>query len=206
MLELGTYPEAPRRYGYGIPRTDFSEEIASIILPKHVQGECKRDLCTVKCTHCDPPKPVTEMRTEHTALDLPPIHTHPRAPTLLSVLRSLALRPPAFERSSCRSDGNDRGGGGDDDDDNDGDGNGDDNRETRSAFDNAGIPRYLTSIISSRLDWISSEAVREEIWEMASTRLSERAGRTGEVHLCISSRTLSDREWGNFYIYIFFGF
>ena len=44
-----------------------------------------------------------------------------------------------------------------------------------------GVPRYLTSIISSPLAWIQEEEVREKIWELASVRLSERSGRSGEL-------------------------
>ena len=40
-----------------------------------------------------------------------------------------------------------------------------------------GVPSYLTSFVSSSLDWIEDEAVRESIWSAASTRLSERSGR-----------------------------
>jgi D-xylulose reductase len=41
------------------------------------------------------------------------------------------------------------------------------------------VAQYLTSIISSSLVWIPSEMDREEIWEQASLRLSERSGRSG---------------------------
>ena len=40
-----------------------------------------------------------------------------------------------------------------------------------------GVTTYLTSIISSSLSWLTSDEEREEIWELASKRLSERAGR-----------------------------
>ena len=40
-----------------------------------------------------------------------------------------------------------------------------------------GVTTYLTSIISSPLSWLGSDRDREEIWELASKRLSERAGR-----------------------------
>jgi D-xylulose reductase len=39
--------------------------------------------------------------------------------------------------------------------------------------------QYLTSVISSALGWIPNETDREEIWEQASLRLSERSGRSG---------------------------
>jgi predicted nicotinamide N-methyase len=41
-----------------------------------------------------------------------------------------------------------------------------------------GITRYLTSIVSSDLRWIQDEEAKEEIWNQASFRLSERSGRT----------------------------
>ncbi|KAF2737136.1 VPS28-domain-containing protein [Polyplosphaeria fusca] len=41
-----------------------------------------------------------------------------------------------------------------------------------------GVTSYLTSIVGSSLDWIEDENVREEIWNKASLRLSERSGRT----------------------------
>jgi predicted nicotinamide N-methyase len=41
-----------------------------------------------------------------------------------------------------------------------------------------GVEKYLTTIISSPLEWID-EADREQIWNEASLRLSERSGRSG---------------------------
>ncbi|KAF2091285.1 VPS28-domain-containing protein [Saccharata proteae CBS 121410] len=41
-----------------------------------------------------------------------------------------------------------------------------------------GLTAYLTRIISSPLAWIPDDFVKEEIWEAASVRLSERSGRT----------------------------
>ena len=43
---------------------------------------------------------------------------------------------------------------------------------------NKDIAQYLTSIISSRLKWIENEEQKEQIWNLASKRLNERAGRT----------------------------
>jgi predicted nicotinamide N-methyase len=40
-----------------------------------------------------------------------------------------------------------------------------------------GVAAYLTQIIASRLLWLQ-ESIREEIWELASTRLAERSGRS----------------------------
>ena len=45
------------------------------------------------------------------------------------------------------------------------------------------LARYLTSIISSPLAWIHTEEAREVIWDAASARLSERAGRTAAPSL-----------------------
>lgn len=42
-----------------------------------------------------------------------------------------------------------------------------------------GVPQYLTKIVASRLGWIENEEEKEAVWEQASTRLSERSGRTG---------------------------
>lgn len=41
-----------------------------------------------------------------------------------------------------------------------------------------GVTRYLTSIVSNSLKWIHNEDTKEEIWTLASSRLSERSGRT----------------------------
>lgn len=40
------------------------------------------------------------------------------------------------------------------------------------------MPRYLTQIVSSSLAWIDDDLVKESIWSAASTRLSERSGRS----------------------------
>jgi len=42
-----------------------------------------------------------------------------------------------------------------------------------------GVPKYLTTLISSSLAWIPSEDDREEIWKIASQCLAQRSGRTG---------------------------
>lgn len=41
-----------------------------------------------------------------------------------------------------------------------------------------GVTRYLTSIVSNPLKWIQEDEVKEQIWDQASLRLSERSGRT----------------------------
>jgi predicted nicotinamide N-methyase len=42
-----------------------------------------------------------------------------------------------------------------------------------------GVTRYLTTIIASGLSWLKNDAQREEVWELASTRMAERSGRSG---------------------------
>ena len=93
------------------------------------------------------------------ALDLPPIHTQPSAERLLSILQSLAIQPSTFEKGE----------------------NGVDSEQVREGTggDAAGYLRYFTSTVKSPLAWIEDEGVREQIWDLASARMSERAGRTG---------------------------
>jgi predicted nicotinamide N-methyase len=42
-----------------------------------------------------------------------------------------------------------------------------------------GVTNYLTSIVASSLSWLENDAQREEVWELASTRMAERSGRSG---------------------------
>ncbi|KAF2458265.1 putative methyltransferase-domain-containing protein, partial [Lineolata rhizophorae] len=106
-------------------------------------------------------------------LDLPQIHTRPDSQTLLSTLSLLTSTPPSWDCSgsessdapSSNSPRNQRR-----------------TRRRRAAprihVANDMLPRYLTSIIASDLRWIPDEDVKEEIWEQASVRLSERSGRS----------------------------
>jgi predicted nicotinamide N-methyase len=52
-------------------------------------------------------------------------------------------------------------------------------RSPNWSLDGRALSAYLTSIIASSLKWIESDELREEIWEQASARLSERSGRSG---------------------------
>lgn len=52
-----------------------------------------------------------------------------------------------------------------------------DSTATAYLVDPSGVPRYLTSLVSSPLAWLP-EHEREQVWEAASLRLSERSGRT----------------------------
>lgn len=91
--------------------------------------------------------------------DLPRLNTHPSAEELISTLDYLALEPPSWDQQIRN---NELEGG----------------RKTK--FNEIGVPSYLTSIVGSLLSWIHEDR-REEIWEAAGKRLSERCGRTGEL-------------------------
>lgn len=115
---------------------------------------------------------------DFTVLDLPQLYQRPSADSLLSVLDDLSILPPSWtttKHSSGSADGRIK-------------------REIKSE----GIPAYLTKIIGSPLAWIVDERLKEQIWEAAAQRLSERSGRTAmsgftrgfEIHL---SPTQGDR-------------
>ena len=91
-------------------------------------------------------------------LDLPSLHTRPSATLLLDVLNALALKPPTFDGAR----------------------HGEEELGQSRLKVGDGLPRYLTRIVSNQLGWIENESAREEIWELASARLSERSGRTGK--------------------------
>ena len=92
-------------------------------------------------------------------LDLPQLYTRPSVPVLFDTLSKLAIKPTSWSSETETS------------------------TDSPVAIDEDGIPQYLTSIIASQLRWIEDEHVREQVWEMASSRLSERSGRTGELYL-----------------------
>jgi predicted nicotinamide N-methyase len=86
--------------------------------------------------------------------ELPQIYQKPENEQLIQVLEELAERPPTFSSSEQT-----------------------DEQNVRPLIDPSGVPRYLTSIVSSSLTWIDDEAAKEQIWNLASLRLSERSGR-----------------------------
>jgi predicted nicotinamide N-methyase len=89
-----------------------------------------------------------------TVLDLPQLYTKPSADTLLQTLALLVSAPPSWDRQESGV-------------------------EAHSPHVNPeGVTRYLTSIVSNSLRWIDDEEAKEEIWNQASSRLSERSGRT----------------------------
>ncbi|KAL8685536.1 MAG: hypothetical protein Q9218_007701, partial [Villophora microphyllina] len=95
--------------------------------------------------------PEVQASYQVSVLDLPQLYTKPSATQLLSTLGQLELRNVSW-------DGND-----------DGEGH---------KINEDGIPKYLTCIIASKLAWIEDEITKEQIWEAASARLSERSGRS----------------------------
>ena len=92
----------------------------------------------------------TEARRQGSVHDLPQLYTRPSSTSLLLTLEQLKVKPAAWDVV-----------------------------EEISQYDEASIPRYLTSIVASSLAWIEEESVREQVWEAASSRLSERSGRSG---------------------------
>lgn len=90
-----------------------------------------------------------------TVLDLPQLFTHPSATDLINTLELLALKLTSWDPNNRLND-----------------------EAAQAVIDEAGIPKYLTGIVASQLSWID-DGRREEIWEAASRRLSERSGRTG---------------------------
>lgn len=71
----------------------------------------------------------------------------------------------------------------------------DDDREASnigSRIDAHGVTDYLTNFVSSGLVWLDTDDEREQIWNAASARLAERAGRTAVGAL---RRTFSILTW-----------
>ena len=93
-------------------------------------------------------------------LDLPQLYTRPSAPILLSTLADLSVQPLSWEKDSQAGNGSSE------------------TQRRKRKINNEGVPQYLTKIISSPLVWIEDDAEKEQIWEAASQRLSERSGRT----------------------------
>src|SRR5437763_12886157 len=57
--------------------------------------------------------------------------------------------------------------------------------------------KWLTSIISSPLSWIPDEVARDQVWERASSRLSERWGRTALPAMTRKFRILAGEQEGD---------
>lgn len=87
--------------------------------------------------------------------DLPQVYSRPSAQSLLGALQLLCKTNPTLDATPKREA----------------------RQPPASLVDPAGVPQYLTSIISSPLAWLLEDE-RELVWEAASKRLSERSGRT----------------------------
>lgn len=103
--------------------------------------------------------------------DLPQLYTRPSAEDILDALALLTSAPPSWEGSDVEGTLNRAGQIG----------------KRKSArltpgknvrVNPEGVTRYLTGIVSSDLRWIQDDVVKEEIWNQASLRLSERSGRS----------------------------
>lgn len=93
---------------------------------------------------------------------MPQLYTKPSAEALLETLALLVSAPPSWD-SKDKDDSNDTT---------------ETDHDVAVQIDPEGVTRYLTSIVSNSLRWIQDEDVKEEIWNQASSRLSERSGRT----------------------------
>jgi D-xylulose reductase len=99
------------------------------------------------------------------ALDFPQLYTKPSAEALLETLALLTTAPPSWESRNAAKEAEG--------------GNTLATSEVRAVQVNPeGVTRYLTSIVGSGLQWIEDEDIREQIWDQASARLSERSGRS----------------------------
>ena len=125
--------------------------------------------------------------------DLPQLHTKPSATALLSTLDLLTINTPSWDRPPKPLSGTIH----------PSSGTGFSSsvtphstvsaasigfHPTRRPVDPNGVPRYLTSIISSPLHWLPDASDRDAIWTLASQRLSERCGRTAVGPLTRSFR------------------
>jgi predicted nicotinamide N-methyase len=109
-------------------------------------------------------------------LDFPQLYTKPSAADLLQTLERLTLEPRSFEFQHQKASTKPR------------------------LIRPTGVSRYLTSIISSSLSWLASDELREQVWDAAAARLSERSGRTGSSHYCQQKASFNFFFLGEAYI------
>ncbi|KAK0731428.1 putative methyltransferase-domain-containing protein [Lasiosphaeris hirsuta] len=98
--------------------------------------------------------------------ELPQLWQKPAFEHLLACLTNLRLEPPIWGLQISREDTLKK-----------------QQQQQRDAVDPREIISFLSCIIKSTLGWIDDDEKREQIWEEASKRLSERCGRTamGEI-------------------------
>ena len=99
----------------------------------------------------------TEPSLYSIVLDLPQLYTRPSSTELLSALAQLSIQPTSWDAPENWQEHDD------------------------GAIGEDGVPKYLTGIIASPLAWIEDERIKDQIWEAAGARLSERSGRTGAL-------------------------
>jgi predicted nicotinamide N-methyase len=93
--------------------------------------------------------------TDFAVLDFPQLYQKPSAHHLLVALSLLKRHPRSWKNTSEDVSSN-----------------------PSINIDPKGVTQYLTSIVASSLKWIRSDEEKEQIWEEASLRLSERSGRS----------------------------
>ncbi len=113
----------------------------------------------------------TESSLHGPVLDLPQLYTRPPATELLSTLARLAIKASSWDVTENWQE------------------------HEGGEIGEKGVPKYLIGIIASPLAWIEDENIKEQIWEAAGARLSERSGRTGEI--TSSSTTVQSRISSN---------
>lgn len=94
------------------------------------------------------------------ALDLPRLREEPSFETLVQSLEGLTVNPSTWTDSDMDID---------------------------APRNDVATSRYLTSVLKSPLDWFQDgegldvDEQREKLWDLASQRLAERCGRSGEI-------------------------
>jgi D-xylulose reductase len=100
--------------------------------------------------------------------DLPQIYKKPTAQELLNALSLLSLQPLSWDHVDSTKPAHLA---------IEGESGGDTSSKTQVGAE--GVTKYLTSIVGSGLTWLNDDADREAVWELASTRMAERSGRSG---------------------------
>lgn len=90
--------------------------------------------------------------------DLPQLWQRPKYDDIMSALTSLELCPPIWSHRQRKAKAVQT-------------------QESLASQRKGEAMRYLSTIVSSPLDWIEDEDVREKIWDAASARMAERCGR-----------------------------
>lgn len=91
--------------------------------------------------------------------DFPQMWQRPGFAELMEILHSLEVKPPTWSHKRHRSDIRRQ-------------------QESLATQRKGEVTRYLSSVIKSPLSWIEDADQQEELWELASRRMSERCGRS----------------------------